>query len=180
MIKSHSESVDSGNDVCSAADECLALAVICPFDMLQAASKKQQLAFEGYCCLPELQYKQWYWIEKGRQNGPYSIADLFRMAQGKTSPKQRARDIMHVHASYMDCIALIWQRECRKCMGACQSVECVLNAHAHANAAHVGVCVCMCVRVWHLLIRNQHLVTPMKLLCCESLKYEEETTWVRC
>ena len=50
--------------------------------LVQATSKKQHIAFEGYCCLPEMQDKQWYWTEKGHQQGPYGIADLFNMSQG--------------------------------------------------------------------------------------------------
>ena len=59
---------------------------------MQAASKKQHIAFEGYCFLPEVQDKQWYWIEKGQQQGPYGIADLFKMSQGEGVLSQRFFD----------------------------------------------------------------------------------------
>ena len=49
---------------------------------MQAFAQHQQLAFEGYCHLPELQPKEWYWIEGSDQRGPYSVAELFDMAYG--------------------------------------------------------------------------------------------------
>lgn len=49
---------------------------------MQAFAQHQQLAFEGYCHLPELQPKEWYWTEGSDQRGPYSVAELFDMAYG--------------------------------------------------------------------------------------------------
>lgn len=49
---------------------------------MQAHAQHQQLAFEGYCHLPEMLQKEWYWTEKGDQRGPYNVAELFDMAYG--------------------------------------------------------------------------------------------------
>lgn len=53
--------------------------------LVQAAAKHLQLAFEGYCHLPEMASKEWYWTHKGQQRGPYSVAELFQMVQGTHS-----------------------------------------------------------------------------------------------
>ena len=50
--------------------------------LMQATAKHKQLAFEGYCHLPEMGSKEWYWTHKGQQRGPYSVAELFNMSQG--------------------------------------------------------------------------------------------------
>ena len=49
---------------------------------MQARAQHQQLAFEGYCHLPEMVQKEWYWTERGDQRGPYSVAELFDLAYG--------------------------------------------------------------------------------------------------
>ncbi|DBA94055.1 TPA: hypothetical protein ACH3X1_001704 [Trebouxia sp. C0004] len=56
----------------------------------QATAKHKQLAFEGYCHLPEMGSKEWYWTHKGQQRGPYSVAELFSMSQvaRSVSPNQ--------------------------------------------------------------------------------------------
>ena len=52
-------------------------------DALQATASYKQLAYEGYCHLPEIQSKEWYWTQKGEQRGPYSVVELFNMAEGE-------------------------------------------------------------------------------------------------
>ena len=52
--------------------------------VLQSTAAGKRLAYEGYCHLPEVSSKEWYWTQKGTQCGPYSLAELFEMTQGTT------------------------------------------------------------------------------------------------
>lgn len=63
---------------------------------MQATAKHKQLAFEGYCHLPEMGSKEWYWTHKGQQQGPYSAAELFNMSQGMQP--LAVMEQQHVHA----------------------------------------------------------------------------------
>ena len=67
--------------------------------LMQATAKHKQLAFEGYCHLPEMGSKEWYWTHKGQQRGPYSVAELFNMSQGTQGLHPlAAMEQQHMHA----------------------------------------------------------------------------------
>ena len=55
-------------------------------DWVQARAQHRQLAFEGYCHLPEMVHKEWYWTQGSNQRGPHSVAELFDMAYGAFIP----------------------------------------------------------------------------------------------
>lgn len=66
-------------------DDCkqdLTASMYASYLCMQAHAQHRQLAFEGYCHLPEMLQKEWYWTERGDQRGPYNVAELFNMAYG--------------------------------------------------------------------------------------------------